>query len=153
MEGKNTEIITASSESWLVDELNRINSLCAEKSAGYLKPSLCYVNEDRKITALKYPLMQWETGISGNLTSFICSSMMEFSMSITISCFIRKGIPTPTSTCVEFMRPVFDTENVVVETAIERVKNNNISVISSLYNPITGLISSRACGNYKLSLR
>ncbi len=100
--------------------------------------------------SLKYPILDWERNIRGDIDCFIEESMLELSTEITINCFSRRGFPIPESCFIEFIRKISGDGFIVVETAVDWAGKNHMSAISHLYDSETGKIVAKAHGMYRL---
>ncbi len=138
-------------ETWLVNELYKINVCQANTFIGHLQPALFLFDEEHQIITLKYPIFEWQKNLHGYLSSFIAEAMQEVAIELAINCFTRTGIPSAESNYVDFVRRISTGDHVMVETAIGRMGENSVSVMSSLYDSEKGKVAAKTKGIYRLS--
>lgn len=82
-----------STEQWLRQELDFINTTMSHTLNGQLKAAFVSCNEETQELTLEFPLEGWQVNGLGTLHGGMAYTMMDLAMSIAVYCFSRETIP------------------------------------------------------------
>ena len=134
-----------STEQWLRQELDFINTTMSHTLNGQLKAAFVSCDDHTQELTLEFPLEGWQVN---GLGSGMAYTMMDLAMSIAVYCFSRETIPPTVSMTVNYLRPIPMDHSVLIRTRLTSLGRRNATAYCEAVIPSTGKVACTAIGTY-----
>lgn len=137
-----------STEQWLRQELDFINTTMSHTLNGQLKAAFVSCDDETQELTLEFPLEGWQVNGLGTLHGGMAYTMMDLAMSIAVYCFSRETIPPTVSMTVNYLRPIPMDHSVLIRTHLTSLGRRNATAYCEAIIPSTGKAACTAIGTY-----